>query len=578
MPLPSLTRIVAASSGRQPTRLIFTAPPDLGPHARCAAFVLAFRDGGAALALPLGSVDLQVALEAGSRGFSGPLGPSAQLEAPFLLPGGGSARGFFDVVDFTNEFLLSNLSRATARSATYELFRGGLEEDLFFDTQGDICPDPAAAHLAFVAWCGEQVAFGEEDPTGAPERLSAYETAQEEQEEGGAGGAAAATPARRRTARPQSAETEPPALQEELASLREQLASAQARLRQTTDGAARAGADSLLGAAGADQGAAPAGLAALLNGLRGRPADVEDPPLRPPGAAAGPDLTSAQPPPPWAPRPGIAAARAGAPAAPPVRPPPSPAPPLPGLEEVVVRALVASLAGNGAGALGSSQSAETSSSSSFVDSLVGLRGSGQRARLQRRRDRGEGLFSQTVLENMLREVGPSPETWGRPPDAQLPDPLVYLERYGAYGGQELLGQLAYVVSLTLRALWNQEYGYVADTLALLLVALEQAAMDGGDLMLGFLYLLVRDPTGEYLRRPQPQGPRVQEHPRLADPAWTTAILYYIQENDALGTRRRALLQPRRQPRDRRNGRGQERGQDAQEENADAQGGGRGARR
>ena len=59
-------------------------------------------------------------------------------------------------------------------------------------------------------------------------------------------------------------------------------------------------------------------------------------------------------------------------------------------------------------------------------STSGLRGAAARDALTRARQTNPGRFSQRVMANMLREVGPSPATAPLPTERHTPDPLIYL--------------------------------------------------------------------------------------------------------------------------------------------------------
>ena len=52
---------------------------------------------------------------------------------------------------------------------------------------------------------------------------------------------------------------------------------------------------------------------------------------------------------------------------------------------------------------------------------------------------------------------------GAPREAQLADGMAFMERQRAFDGCPELGHIAFIVSLALRAEWDQQCGYVADT-------------------------------------------------------------------------------------------------------------------
>ena len=145
--------------------------------------------------------------------------------------------------------------------------------------------------------------------------------------------------------------------------------------------------------------------------------------------------------------------------------------------------------------------------------------------------------------NMLRQSGPSPQTSHLPAEQQVPDPVAYIERFGAFGGGSQavrdFGFAAFVLSLTLRAAWAGDHMRVLDLVSMLLVVIEQTALDGGDMSFAQLYMFLPDPPMEMLTRRHPPS-TIRQHPRLADQNWTTSLLAYLTEQDSIAQRRAGL--------------------------------------
>ena len=163
-----------------------------------------------------------------------------------------------------------------------------------------------------------------------------------------------------------------------------------------------------------------------------------------------------------------------------------------------------------------------------------------------------GTFQERVRTNLLREVGPTAATAQLPAPQQIPDPFVYLERFGHFADHPELGFVAFALAHALRASWLGDFRSATDTLALLFVGLEQANLDQGAWDLAWLYLLLPDPPAEPMSR-RTQSSELRQFPRSADQTWCTTMLAFISEMDLISRRRQEVTtqrprQPRRPPR------------------------------
>jgi len=186
---------------------------------------------------------------------------------------------------------------------------------------------------------------------------------------------------------------------------------------------------------------------------------------------------------------------------------------------------------------GTDQGADALHSSSSVRGAAGF------DRMRTIRQSRPGYFSQRVMANMLREMDPvgtlSPEAAANP---IVPDALAYLERFGNFGGDSrnrTLGLVSWAVSHALNQAWRGQAESSADTLALLLTALEQVTLDHGDWGVGWMYTLLPEPPQVMMGRAPERG-LMRSFPRLADQTWTTTSLAYLRELDTIQTRRREL--------------------------------------
>lgn len=179
---------------------------------------------------------------------------------------------------------------------------------------------------------------------------------------------------------------------------------------------------------------------------------------------------------------------------------------------------------------------DLSSSSSALSS----KGSLGRQRLQAELASHKGTFFLNVIQNMSRRMypGQNAEVDLQTLSARGVTASQYLERYGGFGKVRDLGFLAWQVSLCMNYLQDGNVMAAQDSLSLLFVCLEQAAMDGGKLDIGLLLALVEDPpqtlfSGRSLAasvNPRPFAP-------TANQRWATVALQYLREMDTLASRR-----------------------------------------
>ena len=169
-------------------------------------------------------------------------------------------------------------------------------------------------------------------------------------------------------------------------------------------------------------------------------------------------------------------------------------------------------------------------------SFMGSRGAYERERLRMMLLGESGAFSRQIQGNMRRRMGLDHEPAG------IPDPLVYLERYGGYRQQKSIGLIAWLVGGALRAAWLGQSAAAADRLAILLMVLEQAGMDNGSFDVAwFLSLEEEPPANVFANSPPPATAMGRTFSPLASQSWTTVAMADLRELDALQTRRTEAL-------------------------------------
>ena len=118
----------------------------------------------------------------------------------------------------------------------------------------------------------------------------------------------------------------------------------------------------------------------------------------------------------------------------------------------------------------------------------------------------------------------------------------YWERFGGWANARDMALVAYQVGLIFDAMMGERYELAKDHLALLAVSLEQCALDGSRMDIGYqLTWLEEPPSSMFMARPG-------NHPRrafapLASQKWITVVLAYLKELDTIQARRGDAQRP-----------------------------------
>lgn len=197
--------------------------------------------------------------------------------------------------------------------------------------------------------------------------------------------------------------------------------------------------------------------------------------------------------------------------------------------------LVAHLAAQGQDAMGDLMSGTAT---------PGSRGAAGRAKLQADLAAQQGLFFDSVMRSMSRRMSPttpSTMTFQQMMGAGICG-TKYLERFGGYGKGRDLGVIQYQVMKAMDFLQTDNLEATRDTVALLAVMLEQAALDGGRLDLGQILTLSDDPPSAiFSHRQIQQISRARAFAPLADQKWITTSLAFIKELDTISQKRLELM-------------------------------------
>ena len=122
----------------------------------------------------------------------------------------------------------------------------------------------------------------------------------------------------------------------------------------------------------------------------------------------------------------------------------------------------------------------------------------------------------------------------------------YLERFGGFGKQRTLALLAWITAQAADHLAQGSAETAADLLSLMLLAIDQANLDGGDMSFAWILSLQADPPSALYQEPHgPVAPTARAFSQLADQRWITIGLSFLKEIEAISSRRSELANPKK---------------------------------
>ena len=199
-------------------------------------------------------------------------------------------------------------------------------------------------------------------------------------------------------------------------------------------------------------------------------------------------------------------------------------------QSTAITALVAHLASQSSDVLGDLSAVGQPSSST--------KGVQRRERMQSELALGTSSYFLQVQQQLHRRMYPSRPVPQTEAELQNLSVLQYLERMGGYKNHRELGLVAWILGHAVDAAANGNFKLTKEIIALLLVSVEQAAVDRGDWTLAFMLSLLEEPpmqvfqdrTMSMVHHTRPFGP-------LVPPAWTAVCLSYLKDLEVLSTKK-----------------------------------------
>lgn len=177
---------------------------------------------------------------------------------------------------------------------------------------------------------------------------------------------------------------------------------------------------------------------------------------------------------------------------------------------------------------------------SSSSSSLGTRGSQGRERLQKDLASRSGSFYLAVLQNAVKRLKPASPKPNSIEEVAATDfsMIQYLERFGGYGSYKEPGLIQYALAHIFDALAHSDINGARDFLALLMVGVDQANLDGNRWELAYRMMLLEEPPAQlWSYRNQGFDPRAKSFSPLAPQQWTTVALAYSKEMDYICTKR-----------------------------------------
>ncbi|CAE7377532.1 unnamed protein product, partial [Symbiodinium microadriaticum] len=174
-------------------------------------------------------------------------------------------------------------------------------------------------------------------------------------------------------------------------------------------------------------------------------------------------------------------------------------------------------------------------------SSTSVRGALGRQKLQQELLSSPGAMARRIRQNAALRMNPTGLT-----DGDRATLTRYLERFGGFGKQRTLALLAWITAQAADHLAQGSAETAADLLSLMLLTIDQANLDGGDMSFAWILSLQADPPSALYQEPHgPVAPTARAFSQLADQRWITIGLSFLKEIEAISSRRSELANPKK---------------------------------
>lgn len=199
-------------------------------------------------------------------------------------------------------------------------------------------------------------------------------------------------------------------------------------------------------------------------------------------------------------------------------------------QSTAITALVAHLASQAPDALGDLASLGHSTSST--------KGVQKRERMQNDLATGQSMYFVQMMQQLHQRLHPAKPVPQTEEELCHLSVLTYLERQGGYRQHRELGLIAWILGHAIDAAAMGDLRRTKEIMALMMVSVEQAAVDKGDWSLAYLLTLLEDPP---LQMFQERSATLGQHSKvfgpLVPPNWTAVCLAYLKDMEVLASKR-----------------------------------------
>ena len=181
---------------------------------------------------------------------------------------------------------------------------------------------------------------------------------------------------------------------------------------------------------------------------------------------------------------------------------------------------------------------ELSSSSSSSNSL-NTKGVARRERMQAElagRTSNYFMQMQQQLHKKMLPSRPIPQTEEELSASNL-SMTSYMERYGGYRNNKEMGMAMWIASHAVDAAAQNDFRATKEYLSLLVIAMEQATLDGNWSVASILSLLESPPNQVFQERAQSVAMMDRPFSPLVPPSWAATALAYLKEIEVLSSRK-----------------------------------------
>ena len=176
---------------------------------------------------------------------------------------------------------------------------------------------------------------------------------------------------------------------------------------------------------------------------------------------------------------------------------------------------------------------------------LNTKGAARRERMQSDLASRTSCFFLQVQQQLFKRMNPTRQVPQNEADlaASGISMTSYLERYGGFKGNREAGLALWIAAHVMDAMAVQDFQGAKEYMALLTVALEQSALDGG-WQLAYLLCLLEDPPNNLFADRMAPITSGRPFSPLVPPSWSAVALSYLKEVELLASRKQEVKNPK----------------------------------